>query len=131
MAPVGYRDRHTLLALSCHLDAVHSLMPVKETTVPVYTLAAFYSNSEAASVPYRFCQQCSHEDMHRYDLVYLHRLHHLPVVAIFPLHHTALQYACQMPPSTTTHRVVYMQHRLSEAQNHHISEPHRPLYSTP
>src|SRR3546814_832615 len=127
MTPVGYRDRHTLLALSCHWDAVHSLMPVKETTVPVYTLAAFYSNSEAASVPYRFCQQCSHEDMHRYDLVYLHRLHHLPGVDICPLHHTSLQYACPKSPSTATHKVEYMHARLIEAQQHPIIERYRTL----
>src|SRR3546814_10911105 len=102
-------------------------MPVKETTGPVYTLAAFYSNSEAASVPYRFCQQCSHEDMHRYDLVYLHRLHHLPGVDICPLHHTSLQYACPKSPSTATHKVEYMHARLIEAQQHPIIQRYRTL----
>src|SRR3546814_10419512 len=100
-------------------------MPVKETTGPVYTLAAFYSNSEAASVPYRFCHQCSQEDMHRYDLVYLHRLHHLPGVYICPLHHTSLQYACPKSPSTATHKVEYMHARLIEAQQHPIIERYR------
>ncbi|WP_442867599.1 TniQ family protein [Castellaniella sp. S9] len=131
LSETEYRTRHTLLALTKHWRSISDQTPVKETKVPVYSFANFYSESTSASYPFKFCQYCREQDLLAYGMSYWHREHHLPGVDICPIHEVAL---CQVSwrqayttPNPATLEGEQLDEALMQANMHPILSRYRAL----